>query len=174
VNRSVKIMLLGFIPVLAAAGVLFAAGKAHGPESAEEGYSHKRGKNVKPGDELSCFDDVCVLAEKKGEVKEITYEQFQKIRSSGEDYVLLDALPEESYASGHIEGAESFPVDEINAETAAERLSKSDNIIVYCGSFSCAASTKAARKLQSLGYENVLDYKGGLKDWQERGNELVR
>ncbi|MFH1045602.1 MAG: rhodanese-like domain-containing protein [Candidatus Omnitrophota bacterium] len=104
-------------------------------------------------------------------VKEITYEQFMTIRDSGEGYALLDVLPAESYSAGHIEGAESFPLDTINEASAGQRLSKDAQIIVYCGSFQCSASTQAAQKLSALGY-NVLDYKGGLKDWQEKGSKL--
>ncbi|NQT33296.1 MAG: rhodanese-like domain-containing protein [Candidatus Omnitrophica bacterium] len=122
----------------------------------------------------SCFGDVCAATSEKGGVREITYEQFQKIRNSGEKYVLVDALSKESYDKGHIEGAISFPYKRIDYETAPNILSKADNIIVYCGSFECAASTKAAHRLQALGYENVIDYKGGLKEWQEKGNELVQ
>lgn len=106
-------------------------------------------------------------------VKQITYNQFMKIRKSGEKYVLLDVLPPDSYAKGHIEGAASFPVTDISEQTAAGKLSKSDNIVVYCGSFQCPASTEAAKKLSALGY-NVLDYKGGLKEWQDKGNNLVK
>jgi len=112
--------------------------------------------------------------EEKHGVKEITYAEFQKIRSSGEDYVLLDALSTESYNEGHIEGALSLPVNSINAESAGKLLNKTDNIVVYCGSFKCSASTNAARVLQALGYENVLDYKGGLQEWEEKGNSLVK
>ena len=36
----------------------------------------------------------------------------------------------------------------------------------------CHVSTHAARVLSSLGY-TVLDYKGGLEEWQEKGNTLV-
>ena len=35
------------------------------------------------------------------------------------------------------------------------------------------ASTAAAKKLSGIGYR-VLDYKGGLKEWQEKGNNLVK
>lgn len=120
----------------------------------------------------TCFGGVCAVAPEKGGVKEITYEQFQKIRASGEDYVLLDVLSEESYEKGHIEGAESFPVGTINIETTSDDLDKDDKIIVYCGGFKCSASTKAAHRLMALGYENVLDYKGGLEEWQAKGHEL--
>ncbi|MFH1754021.1 MAG: rhodanese-like domain-containing protein [Candidatus Omnitrophota bacterium] len=138
--------------------------------SGEEKGDHSHAS--KKVDAESCFGGVCAVALEKGGVREITYEQFQQIRASGEDYELLDTLSEESYEKGHIEGAESFPVGMINNETAPDRLDKDDKIIVYCGGFKCSASTKAAHRLMALGYENVLDYKGGLEDWQEHGHEL--
>ena len=125
------------------------------------------------GGQMSVFDKVAKETVLKNGVKEITYDQFSKIRKSGEQYVLLDVLSPDSYAKGHIEGAVSFPGDTINKETAPSRLSKNAKIIVYCGSFHCGASTHAAKTLIALGY-NVLDYKGGLKDWQDKGNLLVK
>lgn len=106
-------------------------------------------------------------------VKQLSYNQFIKVRKSGEKYTLFDVLPPDSYAKGHIEGAVSFPGNTINKDSAAKILSKDSKIIVYCGSFQCPASTEAAKKLSDLGY-NVLDYKGGLKEWQEKGNKLVK
>lgn len=117
------------------------------------------------------YDRVCRYAPKQEGVQEITYNQFITIRNSPEKYVLLDVLPQESYEKGHLKGAISFPVMTITEETAAIMLSKDDRIIVYCGSFKCKASTNAAKKLADLGY-TVVDYKGGLKEWQEKGNVL--
>jgi len=105
-------------------------------------------------------------------VRLITYEQFMDIRNSGEEYILLDVLSPESYNNGHIKGAISFPLDTINKENAEKLLLKDSKIIVYCASFTCHASTNAAKKLSGLGYNKVLDYKGGLKEWQEKGNQL--
>jgi len=104
--------------------------------------------------------------------REISYEQFLELRFSGEAYVLLDVLMADTYAQGHIAGARNFPVTEITAERAKELLNTSDNLVVYCGSFACHASTKAAQQLEDLGY-TVVDYKGGLAEWQEKGNALV-
>lgn len=120
----------------------------------------------------SVYSEVAKESPLKNGVKEITYDQFMKIRNSGQSYTLLDVLPSDNYAKGHIDGAKSFPVDTINKETAVSMLTKDSNIVVYCGSFQCGASTDAAKKLMALGY-NVLDYKGGLKEWQEKGNLLV-
>ena len=109
----------------------------------------------------------------KDGVKEITYEQFKKISNSGEDYVLVDVLSPESYAKGHIGRAISFPNETINNKIASAKLSQYSFVVVYCGGFQCHASTFAAKKLSELGYK-VFDYKGGLKEWQERGNTLVK
>ncbi|MBF0217316.1 MAG: rhodanese-like domain-containing protein [Candidatus Omnitrophica bacterium] len=106
-------------------------------------------------------------------VKEISYEEFGAYRGGKENFTLVDVLSRESYEKGHIEGAISFPLDTINKKTAARALSnKARTVIVYCGGFKCHASTKAALKLEKLGY-NVLDYKGGLEEWQNKGNKLL-
>ena len=59
-----------------------------------------------------------------------------------------------------------MPVNEIG-EWVSKMLKIDDTIVVYCASFECQASTNAAKKLISLGFKNVLDYKGGLKDYKE-------
>jgi len=42
-------------------------------------------------------------------------------------------------------------------------------VIVYCMNSGCDASTKAAKKMEKLGYTNVLDYEAGKVDWHEAG-----
>lgn len=118
------------------------------------------------------FEAIFQEATLKEGVREISYKQFLRLRKSGEEYVLLDVLLSDSYNERHIPGALNFPVNEIDEETAGNMLSKDANIVVYCGSFRCAASTTAARKFSALGYK-VVDYKGGLKEWQEKGNPIA-
>jgi len=130
---------------------------------------HSHGKGVM---KMNVFDRIAKEAKVKDGIREISYEQFQALRSSGENYVLLDVLSAESYNNGHIEGAESFYVETINARTAEKRLSGDPKVVVYCGSFRCGASSDATKKLRDLGYD-VLDYKGGLKEWEEKGNKLI-
>jgi rhodanese-related sulfurtransferase len=41
-------------------------------------------------------------------------------------------------------------------------------VVVYCGSFNCALSPRAAEILKSRrGFKKVIDYEGGLKDWTQ-------
>lgn len=121
----------------------------------------------------SVFDKAYNEAVFKEGARKITYEQFQEIRKSGENFIIFDVLSADSYADGHIDGAANFPVDTINKASAAKNIPKDANVVVYCGSFQCSASTGAAKKLSSFEYK-VLDYKGGLAEWQEKGNELVK
>ena len=99
-------------------------------------------------------------------VKQISREELLEMATLGKKFKLVDVLDKEHFEKEHIKGAISLPLDEI--EKKAKRLLKKDEtIVVYCASFECQASTKAAEKLLLLGYKNVLDYKGGLKDYKE-------
>ncbi|MBF0384727.1 MAG: rhodanese-like domain-containing protein, partial [Candidatus Omnitrophica bacterium] len=53
-------------------------------------------------------------------------------------------------------------------------LKKDDQIITYCASSHCPASTMAADKLQKMGYKNVVDFKGGLEDYKKVNFPLER
>lgn len=99
-------------------------------------------------------------------LKKITREELTNMVSSGQRFKLVDVLDKGHYEKEHIQGAISLPLNEIEKK-AAKVLKKDDTIVVYCASFDCQASTNAAEKLLSLGYKNVLDYKGGLKDYKE-------
>jgi rhodanese-related sulfurtransferase len=119
------------------------------------------------------FKEIHQQAAVNGGVREITYEQFMIIRDSKQEFVLVDVLSRESFIAGHIEGAVSFPADKINRKRAEKVLPEGSKIIVYCAGPKCDASTRAAKKLMDYGYD-VLDYKGGLADWQERGLRLIQ
>lgn len=104
-------------------------------------------------------------------VKKITRDELIKMRKSGQRFTLVDVLSKDSYEKEHIPGAISIPISELETK-ASSLLNKNDTIIVYCASFECMASTNAAEKLQAMGFSRVLDYKGGLKDYEEGGEKL--
>jgi len=103
----------------------------------------------------------------------ITIERLLEMNANEEKFTLVDVLSEESYKEGHIPGAINIPLG--NLESLAERyLDRKDTIVVYCGSYSCQASTKAARKLLEMDYENTLDFKAGKRGWQHAGLGLEK
>lgn len=105
-------------------------------------------------------------------IKQITRDELVKMMDSSQKFRLVDVLEADSYEKVHIKGAVSIPLDELEKK-APELLKKDETIITYCASFDCQASTQAAEKLVSLGYQNVLDYKGGLKDYKEANLPLA-
>jgi rhodanese-related sulfurtransferase len=99
----------------------------------------------------------------------ISLDQLQAKLVSETRPILVEALPEESYANSHIPGAVNIPKDQI--DTLAPRLlkDKSSEIVVYCANTECQASTEVAERLVELGYTNVSDFEAGKKGWLEAG-----
>ena len=102
----------------------------------------------------------------------ITREELNKKIDEGGDFVLIDVLGEMSHAQKHLPGAINIPGGSENFVTEVEKAlggDKGKEVIVYCGSFSCQASPAAAGKLADAGFTNVVDFEGGLADWEEAG-----
>jgi rhodanese-related sulfurtransferase len=65
------------------------------------------------------------------------------------DVVLVDVRPPEEFAAGHIEGARSIPLEELEdrlAELPADR-----EVVAYCRGPFCAYAHEAVRRLQAEG-----------------------
>ena len=65
------------------------------------------------------------------------------------DVVLVDVRPAEEFAAGHIEGARSVPLGELErrlAELPADR-----EVVAYCRGPFCAYAHEAVRRLQAAG-----------------------
>ena len=84
--------------------------------------------------------------------------------------------PRRPISAGHIPGALSLPLGEFaeffpgaGAAAAAARL-----LVVYCSDRTCGDSPELARRLWRKGLKNLLLYKGGMEDWQEKGNAVER
>jgi len=85
---------------------------------------------------------------------------------------VLNVLSADSYAQKRLPGSLNLPEDDPKFATKAQQLlpDKSAPVIVHCSGMSCQASTRAARRLEGLGYEEVHDFKAGLEGWEQAGN----
>jgi rhodanese-related sulfurtransferase len=101
-------------------------------------------------------------------VRAIGIEHLKRMLESGETFTLLDVRSRSDYDKEHIKGARSLPLDEIESKAQA-MLKPDDDIIVYCDSFVCSASTSATKILTRMGFKKVRDYKGGLREWKQVG-----
>lgn len=86
-----------------------------------------------------------------------------------EDFVLINVLPRDSFNESHIRTSVNVPHGRDDFTEAVEAMAgrKDRKIVVYCASFDCDASPKAAKKLEAAGFTKVYDYEGGTKDWFE-------
>jgi rhodanese-related sulfurtransferase len=65
------------------------------------------------------------------------------------DVVVVDVRPEEEYAAGHIEGARSIPLGELERRLA--ELPPNQEVVAYCRGPFCAYAHQAVRKLNDAG-----------------------
>jgi rhodanese-related sulfurtransferase/DNA-binding MarR family transcriptional regulator len=65
------------------------------------------------------------------------------------DVVLIDVRPAEEFAAGHIEGARSIPIDELEDRLA--ELPAEQEIVAYCRGPFCAYAHDAVRQLRAQG-----------------------
>ena len=102
----------------------------------------------------------------------ITKDALKMKLDEGSDFFLIDVLGEMSYGERHLPGAINIPGGGENFVAEVEKAvgsDKSKEVIVYCSSFSCQASPAAASKLADAGFTNVVDFEGGLADWEDAG-----
>jgi rhodanese-related sulfurtransferase len=79
------------------------------------------------------------------------------------DVVLLDVRPPEEFEAGHIKGARSIPLDELEerlAELPAER-----EVVAYCRGPFCAYAHEAVRHLRAEG-RRARRLEGGWPEWR--------
>lgn len=82
------------------------------------------------------------------------------------DCLVLDVREPQSYAQGHIPGAQSIPLSELPAKLSA--LPKNKTIVTYCGNITCQLAPKAALELAQKGFK-VRELFGGIEEWSKRG-----
>lgn len=78
------------------------------------------------------------------------------------DVVVVDVRPEEEYAAGHIEGARSIPLEELERRLA--ELPPGQEIVAYCRGPFCAYAHEAVRRLNDAG-RNARRLEGGWPEW---------
>jgi rhodanese-related sulfurtransferase len=79
------------------------------------------------------------------------------------DVVLVDVRPSEEYAAGHIQGARSMPLDELQQHLA--ELPKDTEVVAYCRGPFCAYAHEAVRDLLAAGY-SARRLEEGWPEWR--------
>ena len=82
------------------------------------------------------------------------------------EVVVLDVRPPEEYRAGHIPGAISVPLEEL--ERHLSKLSKGQEIVAYCRGPYCVLAVEAVELLRARGFEAVR-LEDSIQDWKSRG-----
>lgn len=105
-------------------------------------------------------------------MQDITRDELVALLDDG-SIVLVEALSELHYHSGHIATAVNLP-EQATAETAAAIAPDlHTTIVTYCSGPSCTRSKAAAIAFEKLGYADVRVYSGGKADWFDAGVPLA-
>jgi rhodanese-related sulfurtransferase/biotin operon repressor len=111
--------------------------------------------------------EVRALAEQYlgGEVEAVTGRELRNRLRRG-DVVVVDVRPEEEYRAGHIPGARSVPIEELEARLA--EIGDRQEVVAYCRGHFCAYAHQAVRLLSAAGHR-ARRLEGGLPEWRLAG-----
>jgi rhodanese-related sulfurtransferase/DNA-binding HxlR family transcriptional regulator len=100
-------------------------------------------------------------------LESISAEELLARLKSGEPVVIVDVRPTEEYQAGHLAGAVSIPLQEL--EHRLRELPRDRDIVAYCRGPYCAFAPEAVRTLRARGYA-ARQLTDGLPEWVAAGN----
>jgi len=87
------------------------------------------------------------------------------------EVVVLDVRPTVEYQAGHIPGARSVPLNELEARL--QELPREQEIVAYCRGPYCMLAVEAVERLRARGFKATrLDE--SVSDWRARGHEVEK
>lgn len=99
----------------------------------------------------------------------VLLDEVQQLITAGG--VLVDARSPELFAAGHIEGALSLPLADIDVVLPdfTARIGKDRVVVTYCSGFGCPDSFDLGMRLIEAGYVDVRVFEGGYPEWRDAG-----
>jgi rhodanese-related sulfurtransferase/DNA-binding transcriptional ArsR family regulator len=87
-------------------------------------------------------------------------------RTGRGDVVILDVRPHAEFLAGHIPGALSVPLDEL--DDALARLPRRAQVVAYCRGPYCVLAPQAVQRLQAMGFK-ARRLADGMPEWRLAG-----
>ena len=82
-----------------------------------------------------------------------------------EKAVVIDVCEPGEFAAGHVTGARSIPLAELEAKLPGAVKNKATPLVLVCASG--MRSGRAVALAKKLGYENAQSLAGGMKSWRD-------
>jgi rhodanese-related sulfurtransferase len=103
---------------------------------------------------------------------------FAQEMQGTEGLLFIDSRSRADFATGHIPGSRSVPLDEVErsgkSRTGGERpgsldLPGAQTLVVYCEGGDCQTSIALAKLLYDRGYRDIRIFSGGWAEWKAAG-----
>ena len=104
----------------------------------------------------------------------VLLQDVQEIISGGG--AIIDARSPELYAAGHIPGAISLPLAELDEHMASffTNVAKDRVLVIYCSGYGCPDSFDLGVLLIEAGYADVRVFEGGFPEWRDAGFGILK
>jgi rhodanese-related sulfurtransferase len=107
-------------------------------------------------------------------VKTLTAEGLIEQANSSAELIIIDARISKDRASGYIEDSISLPDINTNCDTLSKVVKNGQTpLLFYCNGVKCGRSVVAIKIAKSCGYKNLLWFRGGFEEWQEKGYQYL-
>jgi rhodanese-related sulfurtransferase len=113
-----------------------------------------------------------IVEDAKKRVRETTVEDVKEKLDRGEKFTLIDVREESEFAKDHLPGAIHLGKGVIERDIEKQVPDTGTPLVLYCGGG--FRSALAADNLQKMGYANVISMDGGVREWREKGYEMVK
>jgi len=110
----------------------------------------------------------------KGTITEVgPFESFSLIRDRTQDpdFVVLDVRTAGEHELARIEGSVNIDYHSATFEAELQKLDRKKTYLLYC--LVGIRSREAAKVMERLGFENVINIAGGIREWHRRGLPVV-
>lgn len=99
----------------------------------------------------------------------INAQQLAEMMERGDEFMLVNVLSEEQFQAHHVPGSRNVPVSEPDFVQRVEQMAGSRDrpVVVYCANTACTASPTAAKQLEEAGFTHVIDFEGGIEEWEQ-------
>lgn len=115
------------------------------------------------------LSDVNSLEQRLQKTDRVDMDTFKSLKDK-DDVQVLDVRMTGEYADGHIAGAGNIPLASLSDNL--NEISNDKKVIIYCQSGKRAAVAHSI--LKNHGFDNITVYSGGMNEWNEKENEVVK
>lgn len=107
----------------------------------------------------------CAQSTSEGARTDLSVNEVSELIKSNKELVVIDVRTPDEYNQGHIEGAQHMNIYDADFEERLKALDKDVEYVVYCRSG--GRSGKAAGMMETMGFSNFHNMKGGMLAWSK-------